>query len=165
LDEDDEDLVSSNIKNSFENFNIQNHQSPNKELNQDTNLEGKSADTFLNRKKLNILSSNYQPNKTFKKGKLKKPQSQKEPNLNYPRDFTNVNKQTNVFSGNYYMDNSGYNPVPSLIPDEKESYKKSQFYNNFERSTTSSGGSNNLMSRWDNYTPGIQVYAQPNTDY
>lgn len=113
----------------------------------------------MNRKKLSILSNNYQPNKTFKKGKLKKPQSQKEPTLNYPRDFANVNKQTNVYSGNYY------NPVPSLVPDENESYKKSQFYNNFERSTTSSGGSINLMPRWDSYTPGIQTYPQTSTDY
>jgi hypothetical protein len=96
---------------------------------------------------------------------LKKPQSQKEPTLNYPRDFASVNRQSNLYSGAYYVDNPGFMQVPSLIPDEKESYMNSQFYNNFERSTTSSGGSNNLIPRWDSYSSGLKTYPQQNAEY
>ena len=70
-----------------------------------------------------------------------------------------------MYSGAYYVDNNGFSRVQSLMPDEKESYVNSQFYNNYERSTTSSGGSNNLMPGWNNYSPGIQGYSQQNTDY
>ena len=165
LEENEEDFTPTNIKNSLENLNIQNNQTPLKDFNAESNFEGKSAEAILNRKKLNILSNNYQPNKTLKKGKLKKPQSQKEPTLNYPRDFAGVNKQSNIYSGGYYADNSGFVQVPSLIPDEKESYMNSQFYNNFERSTTSSGGSNNIIPRWDSYPSGVKTYQQSNTEY
>lgn len=66
LDDDNEEDFTPDIKNSFENFNIQNHQTPVKDASQESSIDGKSAETLLTRKKLNIMSSNYQPNKTFK---------------------------------------------------------------------------------------------------
>lgn len=58
-----------------------------------------------NKKKLNILSNKYRPNTTVKKGKLKKPQSQKEPNLNHQRDFYGGMPPQNFYAGGYIVDN------------------------------------------------------------
>lgn len=161
LNSNEDDLNFSDIQAAFENMPEQKETSSAKEQSPGLPTDISNAEAALNKKKLNILSNNYRPTKTFKKGKLKKPQSQKEPTLNYPRDFVGVMKQQNAFSGGPYVDHPGYTHGPLLIPEDKDSFSSGQFYNNYERSTTSSGDSNNMMHRWESYPAMVTPYAQP----
>jgi hypothetical protein len=96
----------------------------------DTNSE------ITNKKKLSILSNNYRPKGySSKKGKLKKPQSQKEPKLTNQRDFGAVQQQ--LFGSNI-VDNPQFYNNQNLIQDDKEWNGSSNLYSNMDRTTSSS---------------------------
>jgi hypothetical protein len=104
------------------------------------NSEGKTSpdtnSTITNKKKLSILSNNYRPKGySSKKGKLKKPQSQKEPKLTNPRDFGAVQQQ---LYGSHIVDNSQFYNNQNLIQDDKERNGNSNLYSNMDRTTSSS---------------------------
>lgn len=80
--------------------------------------------TSLNRNKLNIMSNNYRPkNKMVKKGKLKKPQSQKEPNVNNLRDFGIARQHQTFYTGPHYVDHPTYYNSPGLIQDDNDNFQ------------------------------------------
>lgn len=117
----------------------------------------------LSKKKLNILSNNYKPtDKVVKKGKLKKPQSQKEPNLKHPRDFGAGLQPHNYYTGAHIVDNPRYYPGQCLIGDEQEHCGISGFMSNIDRSTSSSlgsGGYGNYQHNMGHYIhPGYNMY-------
>lgn len=146
---------SENTENKLARMNINDKSSPDKNLRSSPNTLSKEAE----RKKLSILSNGYRPKgKTVKKGKLKKPQSQKEPTLNYPRDFcAGLNPQPCFTRGNY-AEHPTYVPGPLLLPtDDKDVIGNSNFYNN-ERSTTSSNDSNNMYQGWEPFQPNMSPY-------
>lgn len=95
-----------------------------------------TSNMSANKKKLSILSNNYRPKgDSSRKGKLKKPQSQKEPKLTNPRDFGAA--QQHLY-GSHIVDNPHFLNNQNLIPDEKDKVGKSHFYSNIDRSTSSS---------------------------
>jgi len=64
------------------------------------------------------MSNNFRPKpKAAKRGKLKKPQSQKEPKLSYPREFQGI--QNNIYGGSHIIDNPNYYHNHGLIPDQQ----------------------------------------------
>lgn len=108
------------------------------------------------RKKLNLMSSNYKPKeKVFKKGKLKKPQSQKEPSVSKPGGLLgNFNKPSQFHVDRYNDSSMAYNGTLTSIYDQ-ECSSNSNTYNALENSTTSSTGeSANLYQKWDTYSAG-----------
>jgi hypothetical protein len=111
-------------------------------------------------KKLSILSNNYKPQpKTFKKGKLKKPQSQKEPSIGQSKDLLgNFGRSSQFYRPNYENDsNNGGNHLTSIHDIENSSV-----YSMPENSTTSSTGeSGNMYHNWDTYSAGPPQYIQP----
>jgi hypothetical protein len=105
-------------------------------INSEEKTNPDTDSTTMNKKKLNILSNNYRPKGySSKKGKLKKPQSQKEPKLTNPRDFGAVTQQ---LYGSNIVDNPHFYNNQNLIQDDKEWNGKSNLYSNMDRSTSSS---------------------------
>lgn len=106
------------------------------------------------------MSNNFRPKpKAAKRGKLKKPQSQKEPKLSYPREFQGI--QNNIYGGSHIIDNPNYYHNHGLIPDQHEGNGTSSFYSNIDRTTASSGNSSNYYNEMNNYQSQYAPYSQP----
>lgn len=95
-----------------------------------------------NRKKLSLLSSNYKPKeRVFKKGKLKKPQSQKEPSTNTSNNLLGGFKAVSSFYVNKCYDTSmimGAGTLTSI--NDVESSESSRMHSMNDAMTVSSGG-------------------------
>ncbi len=99
------------------------------------------------------MSNNFKPNKkSFKRGKLKKPQSQKEPKLSYKREIAPPEQQ--IYGGSLIVDNPSYVPNQGLIPESYE--EPTHSYNNVDRSTASSVGSGGYYNAYQQ--PGYHLY-------
>ena len=124
----------------------------------ETNL--KDSASIQNTKKLNILSNNYKPKgRVFKKGKLKKPQSQKEPSLNKP--IGNFSKPSQFYYNKFADSNMALGSSITPIYDQ-ECSSSSHVYSVHEHSTTSSAGeSAGMYQKWDTYSVGSHQYIPP----
>lgn len=77
-----------------------------------------------------------------------------------PRDFYGV--PPNFYTGSNIVDNPRYFPGQQLIPDDQDcGGGYSNFYNNHDRTTSSSTGSPNYYECWDGYQQNMSPYLQP----